>query len=124
MTSVETRNIARDSLFLFADLSFEGQGAAVRVKVRNLSEGGMMAEAGCAVSRGERLSIDLRNVGGVRGRIAWVQGNRFGIAFDAPVDAKRVRSPVGVGETEAPRIARPDLSADMFSDEERRLRRI
>lgn len=124
MASVDTRNIARDSLFLFADIAFEGEPAPVRVKVRNLSEGGMMAEAGCAVSRGDRLTVVLRNVGEVRGHVAWVQGNRFGIAFEAPVDAKIVRSPVGVGDTEAPRIARPDLSANMFSDNEKRIRRL
>lgn len=124
MSSVDTRDIARDSLFLFAELTFEGRGDPRKVKVRNLSKGGMMAEGGFAVSRGERLTIDLRNVGQVRGVVAWVQGNRFGVAFENPVDPLLVRAPAGVSETEAPRYARPALDVSMFSEEERRIRKL
>ena len=46
MSSVDTRNVGRDSLFLVAQLTLDGQAEPVRVKVRNLSAGGMMAEAG------------------------------------------------------------------------------
>ena len=124
MSSVDTRDIARDSLFLFAELYFEGRGEPLRVKVRNLSKGGMMAEGGFAVSRGERLMADLRNVGQVRGSVAWVQGNRFGVAFENEVDPMLVRAPAGISESEAPRYARPALAADMFNDEERRIRKL
>lgn len=122
MSSVDTRNIARDSLFLFADVAIEGRADTLKVKVRNLSAGGMMAECGAAVTRGERLTVILRNVGEVRGSIAWIQGNRFGIAFDNQVDPKLVRAPAVVGETEAPRFARPASVPGGFSAEERRIR--
>lgn len=124
MSSVDTRDIARDSLFLFAELIFEGRGEAHKVKVRNLSKGGMMAEGGFAVSRGERLIVNLRNVGQVRGAVAWVQGNRFGVSFENPVDPKLARAPANVGESEAPRFARPALAVNMFTEEERRLRKL
>ena len=124
MSSVDTRDIARDSLFLFAELTFEGRAEPLKVKVRNLSKGGMMAEGGFAVSRGERLMIDLRNVGQVKASVAWVQGNRFGVAFENPVDPMLVRAPASVSETEAPRYARPALPAGMYTDEERRIRKL
>ena len=63
MSSVDTRNVGRDSLFLFAQLTLDGQAEPVRVKVRNLSAGGMMAEAGgMAISRGDRVGIELRKI--------------------------------------------------------------
>ena len=45
MTAIDTRSLKRDSLFLSADLTLGEGGEPVRVKVRNLSDGGMMAEA-------------------------------------------------------------------------------
>ncbi|QYJ07129.1 PilZ domain-containing protein [Qipengyuania flava] len=122
MSSLETRNVARDSLFLFAELTFEGQPDTVKVKVRNLSAGGMMAEGGAGeATRGDRLVIELRNVGSVKGNVAWVQGNRFGIAFETEVDPKIVRAPVGTGES-SPRFTRPVLANGRYADEDHQVR--
>lgn len=124
MSSVDTRNVGRDSLFLFAELSPDGRSEKTRVKVRNLSAGGMMADGGgLAVSRGDRITVELRNVGAVKGSVAWVQGSRFGIAFETQIDPKLARAPVGTGE-EAPRHTRPALDADPFGDTDKRLRNI
>lgn len=87
MSEVETRSIARDSLLLFANLWVENDPARYHVKVRNLSDGGMMGEGGPRVARGTRLTVDLRNVGAVRGCVAWVQDERFGVAFDDVINA-------------------------------------
>lgn len=123
--SVDTRNVTRDSLFLFADLSFEGQAETVRVKVRNISAGGMMAEGGSAVETGQRLSVTLRNVGEVRGTVAWVQGNRFGIAFEEAVDPLKVRAPQGAPTDETtPRYAKPLLTPSPYESSDRTLRRL
>lgn len=124
MSSVETRHVARDSLFLFADLVVEGQAEDARVKVRNLSAGGMMADgSGLVVARGDRVTVQLRNVGDVKGSVAWVQGNRFGIAFDAEIDPKLVRDPVGDGD-KAPRFTRPVLDSSPYHPDETRLRKL
>lgn len=93
MSAVETRHIPRDSLFLAADVRLDGVSERFRVKVRNLSPGGMMAEGSVPVTRGARLLIDLRNIGLVEGSVAWVQENRFGIAFADEIDPKRARAP-------------------------------
>ena len=94
MTGVETRSVARDSLFLLAVIRVEHSAETQRVRVRNLSDGGMMGEGQLRVQRGHRLSVDLRNIGMVGGTVAWVQDNRFGIAFDEEVDSQKARHPL------------------------------
>lgn len=92
MTGMETRSLTRDSLFLLATVRIEQQSEGHRVRVRNLSDGGMMAEgANVPVQRGHRVVVELRNVGEVMGSVAWVQDNRFGIAFEIEVDSQRAR---------------------------------
>lgn len=94
MTGSEERSINRDSLFLLATVQVEAIAETHRVRVRNLSDGGMMAEGDARVQRGSRLKVELRNVGTISGSVAWVQDNRFGIAFDSDIDSQRARSPV------------------------------
>ncbi|MDZ4308821.1 PilZ domain-containing protein [Allopontixanthobacter sp.] len=100
MSSVDTRNIARDSLFLLAEIQLAGVASEFRVKVRNLSPGGMMAEGNVPVVPGSRLKIHLRNVGLIDGGVAWVQDNRFGIAFDNEINPKVVRASVDSNQAE------------------------
>ena len=69
MTGVETRSVARDSLFLLADIRVEQNADVHRVRVRNLSDGGMMGEGQLRVQRGHRLTIELRNIGAVGGTV-------------------------------------------------------
>lgn len=94
MTGVETRSVARDSLFLLADIRIEQGAETHRVRVRNLSDGGMMGEGHLRVQRGHRLTIELRNIGAVGGTVAWVQDDRFGIAFDEEIDSQQARRPL------------------------------
>lgn len=125
MSGVDTRNIQRDSLFLMADLRLEGDDTVHRVKVRNLSAGGMMAEGGPSVLRGAQLTVDLRNVGIVDGSVVWVQDGRFGIAFAHEIDPMAPRTQVGNGDIASPRYTRPSSiqTAPPVSDESR-LRKI
>ncbi|MEZ5681292.1 MAG: PilZ domain-containing protein [Erythrobacter sp.] len=117
MSSLETRNVVRDSLFLFADLAFDGRTEVVRAKVRNLSAGGMMAETSAAASRGDRVTVGLRNVGEVKGTVAWIQGNRFGIAFEHEIDPIVVRAANASAASEAPRHTRPIATGRAYSNE-------
>ena len=89
---METRSIARDSLLLFANLWLENDPARYQVKVRNLSDGGMMGEGGPRVVRGTRLTVELGKAGAVRGCVAWVQNERFGVAFDDSINASMANS--------------------------------
>ena len=108
MSNVDTRQVNRDSLFLLAQIRVDGQDAVHRVKVRNLSAGGMMAEGDVRVLRGALVMVELRNVGWVEGSVAWKQDNRFGIAFVDEIDPVVVRGPGGtqVPDFDAPRYTR------------------
>lgn len=117
MSSVDTRQISRDSLFLMATVRLEGSDEPQRVKVRNLSAGGMMAEGRAGAMRGMVVEIELRNIGWVRGSVAWVQDNRFGIAFAEPIDPKLVRLPAHPESDEGtPRFTRPPLLTGQPAD--------
>lgn len=93
----EQRRLARDSLFLTAEVRASGLDGDVMVRVRNLSAGGMMAEGALRVQRGQPLELNLRNIGWVEATVAWVEGDRTGIAFASPIDPKKVRTTVGGG---------------------------
>lgn len=94
----EHRHIARDSLFVMADLRVDGIEGEHRIRVRNLSAGGLMAESALKVQRGQLVWTSLRNIGWVEGSVAWVQDNRFGIAFREDIDPRIARAPSAAGE--------------------------
>ncbi|MFM5883778.1 MAG: PilZ domain-containing protein [Novosphingobium sp.] len=104
------RQIARDSLFVMAELRIDGQPGDHRVRVRNLSAGGLMAEGAQNVRRGQMVWVNVRNIGWVEGSIAWVQDSRCGIAFRDEIDPLVVRAPLPVGES-TPRFVKPPLGA-------------
>ena len=66
--------------------------------MRNLSSGGMMAEASLKAARGMIVWTNIRNIGWVEGSVAWIQDTRFGIAFREEIDPKIARSPITLGE--------------------------
>lgn len=96
-----SRGADRDSLFMQASLVLPGRPEPVTVRVRNLSPGGMLAEAQVPVSQGAAIQVDLRNVGPVSGRVIWVGEGKFGISFDRPVDPQAVRRQV-VSQSDLP----------------------
>lgn len=108
MSDNDHRQIERDSLFVMADLRVDGVDVDTRVKVRNLSAGGMMAEGDVAVQPGTGVEVQIRNIGWVEGSVAWVQDNRFGIAFREEIDPKVARAPVAVADP-APAFLRTPL---------------
>ncbi len=88
------RRDARDSLFLLAQLKHEGAtGDGETVRVRNVSSGGLMAQAPEDFRQGMRVEVTLDGVGVVRGTVAWAEAGRIGIAFDHPVDKALARKP-------------------------------
>jgi len=120
MADQDNRHLSRDSLFLLADLRLQGEDSVAKVKVRNLSAGGMMAEGPTKAVRGGLVSVNIRNIGWVEGEVAWVQGDRCGIAFSEDIDPIVARAPVAAGET-TPRYVKPPIS---FAEHEARLRKV
>lgn len=98
--AAHSRDAERDSMFLQATLRpirggpiSGASSAAFNVRVRNLSAGGMMAEADAELAIDDRIAIELRNIGQVEGKVAWVRGARFGLTFDVAIDPKLARKP-------------------------------
>lgn len=108
MSDNDHRQIGRDSLFVLADLRIDGMVGEQRIRVRNLSAGGLMAEGSFPVQRGQQIWISLRNIGWVEGTVAWLQDNRFGIAFREEIDPRLARAPIVAGDS-TPRYVRPPM---------------
>lgn len=91
----------RRNFFLGTSLSFADR-APISARVRNLSGGGMMVDLAQEpeeeLQRGERVVAELRNIGRVKGEVAWVSGRRFGIKFDREIDPEAARKPIVAGE--------------------------
>lgn len=96
------RGDGRDSMLLKAILRFQ-TSREDEVRIRNLSAGGLMAEAPIPVARGEKVEVNLRNIGWISGSVAWVSEGRLGIAFDHPIDPAIARKPVNSGDPDLPR---------------------
>ncbi len=88
------RNDSRDSLLLAAQFRVVGQNRVIQVRIRNLSAGGLMAEIPSALPLGMAVEVDVRGVGWIPGRIAWVAAGRIGVAFDRLIDPLAARKPV------------------------------
>jgi len=127
MSNIDTRQVNRDSLFLLAQLRVDGQQGVSRVKVRNLSAGGMMADGDAKVVRGTLVAVELRNIGWVEGSVAWRQDNRFGIAFVDEIDPAVVRAPGSLAdqsEFDIPRYTRNHQALPLSPKERERLRKL
>lgn len=90
----EARRPNRDSMFLSAQLTL-GSDAPREVRVRNLSERGLMAELDRAVAPGTAVTLELRGIGRITGRIAWFAEGRAGVALDQDIDPARARRRIG-----------------------------
>ena len=86
---------ARDSLLLVAQCRLGDQRTVREVRVRNLSEGGLMIELDTPAEVGTRMWLDLRGIGEIVGKVAWCAAGRMGIALDMPIDPKKARKPTG-----------------------------
>ncbi len=85
----------RDSLFLVAKLRLGDEHGIREVRVRNLSEGGLMIELDKIAEVGTPVRMDLRGIGEIAGKVAWCTEGRIGIALDSPIDPKKARKPAG-----------------------------
>ena len=100
------RKRKRDSMFLQAALRLADEPVARDVRIRNLSEGGLMAELARVVDAGTPVAIDLRGIPDLTGKVAWCAEGRMGIVFDRKIDPQLARKPVGKGG-QTPLYAKP-----------------
>lgn len=94
--SAKGRSSDRQSIFMQGYLQLAHMVAPQAVRIRNLSQGGMLAETPLPATVDECLTVYLPNIGPVTGRVAWTALNKFGVAFDNMVDPHQVRRKVAV----------------------------
>lgn len=94
--SIGRRDSGRDSLFLTATIRRrdDPEEGLPPVRVRNLSAIGLMAEYKDVVAQGEPVTVTVRGIGAVAGKVAWIRRGRIGIAFDVEVDPLTARKPL------------------------------
>ncbi len=110
-TGESQRRDQRDSLFVLAKLRPEGEpGEGETVRVRNVSSGGLMADASDLYRPGMRVELELEGIGAMNGAVAWSEAGRIGIAFDHPIDKSRARKVKP--KTENPDLFRPLIVKD------------
>ena len=83
----EKRQVSRDFLLLTAHMEFAD---GVRdVHLLNISPLGAKLDCAESPTPDERVTLV---VGGLRaaGAVAWIDGNRFGVAFDKPIEARQL----------------------------------
>jgi hypothetical protein len=105
----QARNAARDSMMLQAPLHRVKSAARneIKLRIRNLSAGGLMADCNEPLAGGEEVVLDVRNIGEITGRVAWCHEGRVGVAFDAPIDPHQARNPVAASKRQAAPSNRP-----------------
>jgi PilZ domain len=89
--TTQSRDALRESIFFSAVVRFDGPGRSLSVRVRNISAGGMMIDCGLNAKIGDVVTADIKNIGEVRGKVAWCVAPRMGIAFDYEIDPKLAR---------------------------------
>lgn len=81
-------------MFLHAVVRSASEEPGYIVRVRNISAGGMMADAAGMFRSEQTVEVELRGVGRIAARIAWADEQRIGVAFVSPVDPMLTRRPV------------------------------
>jgi transcriptional regulator with XRE-family HTH domain len=100
------RNAARREMKLRTRRS-SAAGNATDALIRNLSTTGMLLETAADLAVGEKIAIDLPQMGNASAKIVWAGDDLFGCAFDSPlseaaVSAAQLRSEPQSQSDEAP----------------------
>ncbi len=101
------RSTSRDSLFFLGKLKYLDNQSVHNIRIRNLSPTGMMAECAVLGAIDQSVEIEIKVVGVIAGKIAWITDKRMGIAFDSPIDSKVARLPIGTGKKEQTGLFKP-----------------
>lgn len=80
----------RTSRLFVGQLALE-EGIVVKIRIRNLSEGGFGGRSDIVLRPGQRGHMLLAGVGLITGRIAWANQFDFGLQFDEKIDPALAR---------------------------------
>ena len=118
-STTQNRQSRRSNVLLAA--SIEVSGAAITVRLRNLSTEGALIEGDGLPIEGSEV-LFRRNELSVNSRVAWVLGNQAGVAFTRPIPQEDVLRNIPKPRYRAPvHFKRPGLGARELSPDEWRL---
>lgn len=78
----DRRTAARVCMLLLATIKYDDMLPSATSRVLDLSSGGIRTTLPVPLERGHPVSVTMKGVGEVRGRIAWTHGSEVGIKFD------------------------------------------
>ena len=78
--------------------------------IKNISAGGMMVRAYCAIDPSTRLTVEFKHGQPIAGVVSWVRDVPVGISFDEPIDVLDLLTP----SMEGPRPRMPRIQVDGF----------
>ena len=107
--STPARRFPRDSVFIAGSITIDGQSESKPLRVRNLSNDGMMADCPRGPEKGQRVVVVIKRLEPVRGEVAWSDGTHIGVHFDAIIDTRAVRN-VAKPREMLPEYLRPAIS--------------
>lgn len=73
--------------------------------IKNISAGGMMIRAYCALAPETRVSVELKSGQPIQGQVSWARNENVGISFDQPIDVIDILS----ASMEGPRPRMPRI---------------
>jgi hypothetical protein len=76
--------------------------------IKNISSGGMLIRAYCAIALGTRVSVELKCGESVDGTARWIKDETVGVEFDTPVDVVELLAT----SMEGPRPRMPRIEVD------------
>lgn len=75
----------RTSRLLACDMQLQ-DGTVLKVRVRNISSGGLGGRSDVAIDAWQPVEVRLPGIGSVAGKVAWVRQGQFGVQFDRAID--------------------------------------
>ncbi len=80
--------------------------------IKNISAGGMMIRAYCAIAEGTALSIELKSGQPVSGCATWTRDQNVGVTFDDQIDVIEILS----ASADGPRPRMPRIEVDCIAN--------
>jgi len=79
--------------------------------IKNISAGGMMIRAYCAIPASTRLAVELKTGQPISGTVTWVRDQNLGVTFDEPIDVIEILS----ASMDGPRPRMPRIEVSGFA---------
>ena len=91
MNPLETREVAREHVLMFAQVKVGNSCVQQRMRIRNLSAQGIQLDGDAGALPGQSLEVDFGSAGKVRGFVSWCDGTVLGVRLEQRIEPHVVR---------------------------------